>query len=116
MTVQCQARPYLVTTDIFWEVVASAYEGTFIVKERQQAMPSFWAFVTAAQKSLQASAPNSTWALAFDAVAESRSEAKATNAEALHIQQAEGRFRFACIRWAVRFHRAETARPLHSIT
>ena len=38
-------RPYLVTTDIFWELVASAYEGTFIVEERQQAMPAFWAFV-----------------------------------------------------------------------
>ncbi len=86
------SRPYLVTTDIFWEVLASAYEGTFIVKERQQAMPSFWVFVTAAQKSLQASAPNSRWALAFDAAAESRSEAKATTAEALHIQQADGEF------------------------
>ncbi|MGC2110709.1 MAG: DUF3160 domain-containing protein, partial [Candidatus Korobacteraceae bacterium] len=87
------ARPYLVTTDIFWEVFASAYEGTFIVKERQQAMPRFWAFVRAARKSLQASAPNSPWGLAFDAVAESRSEAKATNAEALHIQQADGEFK-----------------------
>ena len=85
-------RPYLVTTDIFWEIFASAYEGTFIVKERQQAMPAFWAFVTAAQKSLQASAPGSQWAMAFDAVAESRSAAKATSAEALHIQQAEGVF------------------------
>ena len=86
------SRPYLVTTDIFWEIFASAYEGTFIVKERQQAMPAFWAFVTAAQKSLQASAPGSRWAIAFDAVAESRSVAKATNADALHIQQAHGVF------------------------
>jgi hypothetical protein len=86
------ARPYLVTTDIFWEIFASAYEGTFIVKERQQAMPAFWAFVTAAQKSLQASAPGSQWAMAFDAVAESGSAAKAIKAEALHIQRAEGVF------------------------
>ena len=28
-------RPYLVTTDIFWELLAAAYEGIFIVKERQ---------------------------------------------------------------------------------
>lgn len=84
--------PYLVTTDIFWEIFASAYEGTFIVRERQQAMPAFWALVTAAQKSLQASAPGSPWAMAFDAVAESRSATKATNAEAVHIQQAEGSF------------------------
>jgi len=47
-------RPYLVTTDIFWELVASAYEGTFIVQERQQAMPAFWAFVDAARQSLNA--------------------------------------------------------------
>ena len=86
------SRPYLVTTDIFWEILASAYEGTFIVKEHQEAMPAFWAFVTAAQKSLHASAPGSQWALAFDAVAESRSAAKPTNAEALHIQQADGVF------------------------
>ena len=85
-------RPYLVTTDIFWEIFASAYEGTFIVKERQQAMPEFWAFVTAAQKSLQASAPDSRWAQAFNAVLESRIAAKPVNAEALHIQQASGAF------------------------
>lgn len=34
------SRPYLVTTDIFWEIFASAYEGTFIVKERQQNAPN----------------------------------------------------------------------------
>jgi hypothetical protein len=85
-------RPYLVTTDIFWELVASAYEGTFIVEERQQAMPAFWAFVAAARQSLDASSPNSTWAVAFDAVADSNSATNASNAEALHIQQAQGTF------------------------
>ncbi len=34
-------RPYLVTTDIFWELFAAAYEGLFIVKERDQAIPAF---------------------------------------------------------------------------
>ena len=86
-------RPYLVTTDIFWELVASAYEGTFIVEERQQAMPAFWAFVTAARQSLDASAPTSKWALAFNAVADSNSATSASDAEALHIQQAEGTFK-----------------------
>src|ERR1035441_198309 len=85
-------RPYLVTTDIFWELVASAYEGTFIVEERQQAMPAFWAFVNAARQSLNASAPNSTWGLAFNAVADSESASNSTDAEALHIQQAQGTF------------------------
>ena len=88
-------RPYLVTTDILWELVASAYEGTFIVQERQQAMPAFWAFVEAARQSLNATAPSSTWAVAFNAVADSESgtnSANAPSAEALHIQQAQGTF------------------------
>jgi hypothetical protein len=85
-------RPYLVTTDIFWELVASAYEGTFIVEERQQAMPAFWSFVDAARQSLNATAPNSTWAVAFNAVADSESATNSSDAEALHIQQAHGTF------------------------
>ena len=85
-------RPYLVTTDIFWELVASAYEGTFIVQERQQAMPAFWAFVAAARQSLDATAPSSTWAVAFNAVADSESAANSSDVEALHIQQAQGTF------------------------
>jgi hypothetical protein len=85
-------RPYLVTTDIFWELVASAYEGTFIVEERQQAMPAFWAFVDAARQSLNATAPSSTWAVAFNAVADSQSATNPSDAEALHIQQAQGTF------------------------
>ena len=85
-------RPYLVTTDIFWELVASAYEGTFIVEERQQAMPAFWAFVSSAQQSLNATAPNSTWAVAFNAVVDSESTTNTTDTEAQHIQQAQGTF------------------------
>jgi hypothetical protein len=85
-------RPYLVTTDIFWELVASAYEGTFIVEERQQAMPAFWTFVSAARQSLNATAPNSTWAVAFNAVADSESATNPSDTEALHIQQAHGTF------------------------
>jgi hypothetical protein len=85
-------RPYLVTTDIFWELVASAYEGTFIVEERQQAMPAFWAFVNAARQSLDATAPTSTWALAFNAVADSESTTNSTDAEAQHVQAAQGTF------------------------
>ncbi len=85
-------RPYLVTTDIFWELVASAYEGTFIVQERQQAMPAFWAFVSAARQSLDATAPSSTWAMAFNAVADSESTTSPSDTEALHIQQAKGTF------------------------
>ena len=86
------SRPYLVTTDTFWELVASAYEGTFIVEERQQAMPAFWAFVTAARQSLDAASPGSKWTAAFDAVVDSESATPSTDAEASHIQQAKGSF------------------------
>jgi hypothetical protein len=85
-------RPYLVTTDIFWELVASAYEGAFIVQEHQQAMPAFWAFVNAARQSLDATAPTSKWAVAFNAVADSESTTNSTDAEAQHIQGAQGTF------------------------
>jgi hypothetical protein len=85
-------RPYFVTTDIFWELIASAYEGVFIVQERQQAMPAFWAFVDAARQSLDATAPGSTWAMAFDAVAQSHGTTTPTADEALHIQGAKGTF------------------------
>jgi hypothetical protein len=87
-------RPYLVTTDIFWELVGAAYEGTFIVQERQQAVPSFWAFVEAARRSLESGKSGSPWVLAFEAVAQSRSAAT-MNSEALHIKNAEGRFKSA---------------------
>jgi len=85
-------RPYFVTTDIFWELIASAYEGTFIVHERQQAMPAFWAFVDAARHSLNTTAPNSTWAMALNSVAQSRGATNASASEPLHIQRAQGTF------------------------
>ncbi len=42
-------RPYLITTDIFWENFAAAYEGLFILFEREIAIPAFWDFVRNAQ-------------------------------------------------------------------
>ena len=42
-------RPYLITTDIFWENFAAAYEGLFILFEREVAIPAFWDFVRSAQ-------------------------------------------------------------------
>jgi len=82
-------RPYLVTTDIFWELVASAYEGAMIVSERQSAMPAFWSFVGAARKSLDGSEHDSTWARAMRAVADSR--LKTATGEAARIRATSGR-------------------------
>ena len=58
-------RPYLVTTDVFWELLAAAYEGLFIVAERQQAIPAFWKFVSEAGQSLRRSNPDSRWTSVF---------------------------------------------------
>jgi hypothetical protein len=58
-------RPYLVTTDVFWELFAAAYEGTFIVMERQQAMPAFWEFVQRADGYFRQVQPDSPWMKVF---------------------------------------------------
>ena len=62
-------RPYFVTTDSFWELFAAAYEGIFIVRERQSAMPAFWQFVSKASIALRQSHPQSPWTRAFSALA-----------------------------------------------
>ena len=82
-------RPYLVTTDIFWELVASAYEGSMIVSERQGAMPAFWAFVSAARKTLDGAAHDSPWARALRAADDSR--LATASGEAGLIRAASGR-------------------------
>lgn len=58
-------RPYLVTTDIFWELFGSAYQGLFIVKERDEAIPNFWKFILEADKYIKTSNRNSVWAPVF---------------------------------------------------
>jgi len=61
-------RPYLVTTDIFWELFAAAYQGLFIIKERDEAMPNFWKFIDDADKYLRKTNNNSAWAPVFTAL------------------------------------------------
>jgi hypothetical protein len=61
-------RPYLVTTDIFWETFAAAYEGLFILLERRQAIPAFWQFVHEADAALGKT--GSRWAKVFHALAQ----------------------------------------------
>lgn len=63
------APPFLVTTDLFWENFGAAFNGAFIVLERRQALPAFWAFVNAANAALSNATPGSLWAQAFDALA-----------------------------------------------
>jgi hypothetical protein len=84
-------RPYFVTTDIVWELVAAAYEGMFIVQERQQGIPAFWSFVDAANAALHTKSRGSPWASAFAAVARLRSGNVSANAEADRISRSVGR-------------------------
>jgi hypothetical protein len=58
-------RPYLVTTDIFWELFGAAYQGLFIVKERDGAMPAFRSFIQAAAAFTQSSGKESKWRQVF---------------------------------------------------
>ncbi|MGA2184840.1 MAG: DUF3160 domain-containing protein [Bryobacteraceae bacterium] len=81
-------RPYLVTTDSFWELFAAAYEGIFIVRERQVAIPAFWKFVESAHASLARLHPQSPWTAAFAAlVAVNRNEeaGRILNASGSHV-------------------------------
>ncbi len=80
-------RPYFVTTDIFWELWAAAYEGTFIVQERQQAIPAFWAFVGAARDALPL---QSRWASALALVAQIRTPGAHPDPELRRILSAGG--------------------------
>jgi Protein of unknown function (DUF3160) len=89
--VRVPTRPYLVTTDLFWELYGSAFDGLFIVLERGQAMPAFQRFVTAADAELQSRHPGTPMAKAFAAaraVFEGRGD---SNEEAKLIVAAAGR-------------------------
>jgi len=82
-------RPYLVTTDSFWELFAAAYEGIFIVRERQTAIPAFRQFIELASASLLKSHPQSPWARAFGALQAFETKPE-TNEEARRILSADG--------------------------
>jgi len=82
-------RPYLVTTDSLWELFAAAYEGMFIVRERQVAMPAFAEFVSQAAAALRQSSPQSPWTAVFAALAALQSRPEASP-EAMRILQATG--------------------------
>lgn len=83
-----QSVPYLVTTDAFWELFAAAYEGSFILAERYEAMPRFWEFVRAAAPALKKADPK--WGAVFTALESLRAERTPTNPEAKKILAAQG--------------------------
>jgi hypothetical protein len=88
---QTPTRPYLVTTDIFWELFASAYEGIFIIKERHEALPAFWSFVESARNSLQSANPRGIWAQVFSVLAKLHKGGGGQDPEVSMILAAKGR-------------------------
>lgn len=85
-------RPYLVTTDAFWELWAAAYEGVFILNERLQAIPNFWQFVDEARDYFKMSRPNSPWRRIFLVVSSLRDTALPGGEERARILAGEGRY------------------------
>ena len=83
-------RPYLVTTDLFWEIYGAAFDGLFIVEERERAMPAFRKFVDAAKSALDKSAPGSGFAVTFAAAQAVLEHREPGNPEALKILAAYG--------------------------
>jgi len=84
-------RPYLVTTDIFWELFGAAYEGLFIVKERDEAIPNFWKFINEADQYLKNSNQKSSWSSVFNAIKDFYS-GNMKNQEVVRIQNEKDGF------------------------
>ncbi len=89
--VSTPTRPYFVTTDIFFELYASAFEGIFILSEKRNAIPNFWKFAQGANESLK-SHPESKAAKAFAALMAVHNESTG-NAEAARILKSVGVFK-----------------------
>ncbi len=83
-------RPYLVTTDIFWELFAAAFEGSFLLVERERAMPAFGRFVRLAAAELAKTRPTARTAKAFAAAVAVLDGAPAAGSEAARIVAAAG--------------------------
>ncbi len=79
-------RPYLVTTDIFWELFGAAYQGLFIVKERDGAIPNFRKFVDEANSHFKNS--HSRWSKVFFTLSELYTNANSDNQEVQKIRNA----------------------------
>jgi hypothetical protein len=83
-------RPYLITTDIFWELYGSAFQGIFTVKEKAQAIPAFWSFVRSANSYFSESSPNSPWTGVFQTLVKLE-ENDLSNPEVKRINNSSGK-------------------------
>jgi hypothetical protein len=91
-----ESVPYLVTTDGFWELFAAAYEGSFILSERQQSMPRFWDFVREAHRDRQKLGEK--WAVVFEALESLRTQPAPSHPEAQRILAAKGQEESAALK------------------
>lgn len=82
-------RPYLITTDIFWELYGSAFQGIFTVKERAQAIPAFWSFINSVNLYYSEKSVNSPWAGVFQTLI-SLEKNDLTNPEVKNIIDSQG--------------------------
>lgn len=83
-------RPYLVTTDLFWEVYGAAFDGLFIVVEREKAMPVFRQFVAAVDDALRVHRADTNLFKAFEAARAVLEDRATGNIEASAILAAAG--------------------------
>ncbi len=85
------SRPYIVTTDLMWEIFGAAYQGIFIIREKEEAIPAFWKFIDEADAFIVKSGKLTAWKPVFDAVIALRSNNK-TNPETERILAEEDAF------------------------
>lgn len=84
------ARPYLVTTDVFWEVFAASYEGIFQVVERREAIPALRKFINDSADYLNKDRCTGRLCKIFDTLKELNSNPKSNNPEVKRIMAADG--------------------------
>lgn len=78
-------RPYFVTTDIFWEVYGSAFQGLFMTVERERSLPAFRKMLESAVAELAKKAPDSKMNAVFTATLAVLDGNPLDNAEAARI-------------------------------
>src|SRR6185312_2708526 len=104
---QTPTRPYLVTTDLIWEVYGAAFHGLFTISERKEAVPAFWRFVNDARAALlRGGSRDAAWAAVFDTMAELRAPGRHPSTEAARVLAASG------VAVQPQFHRSLDYAPL----
>ncbi len=87
------SRPYFVSTDIFWELYSAAFEGVFILSEREMAIPAFWSFVEKAASELKIRHADSRLFKVLSALKDVNSSNLTKNPETALILKAAGKLK-----------------------